>query len=442
MRVSHASVAASPPPPADTETPEAASHARAPGQRLEFRTFDALRYRDYRLLWLGQACTSMATWMDQVARGWLLYQLTGSVFELGLIRGIQAIPLMLLSPIAGTLADRYNRKAQIVAAQVIDGLLYGAVAILIFTGHIQSWHVYVTALLGSSVQTFQNPARSAMVADAVPRNHLTNAIALNSVVFNLCRSMGPAVAGVSIASMGTGGSYALQAGFYFLATVWTVILPSSLSFPLGTGGRRGDREMSLGRSILEGWRFSWTNEGVRAGLVVTGIASFFIIPFTTMLPVMAKDILAVGASGQGFLLTAMGVGAFVSALLVASLGDQLPRGILMLGGVILYGLSVVAFSASAWFPLSVALMMLVGMFHVSSHALVQTVVQTYSPPEFRGRTMGVFQQSHVVMLCGAMILGGLGSIWGVPAAMGVMAAAGSFTVVVLTVRARGIRSIR
>lgn len=440
--MSHASVSANRPPPTDTETPEAGSHGRGAVHGLQFRTFDALRYRDYRLLWLGQACTSMSTWMDQVARGWLLYQLTGSVFELGLIRGIQAVPLMLLSPLAGTAADRYDRKVQVVVAQVIDGLLYGAVAVLIFTGHIQSWHVYVTALLGSIVQTFQNPARSAMVADAVPRNHLTNAIALNSVVFNLCRSTGPALAGLSIASMGTGGSYALQAGFYFLATVWTVILPSSLSFPLGTGRRRRDREQSLGRSILEGWRFSWTNEGVRAGLVVTGIASFFIIPFTTMLPVMAKDILEVGASGQGFLLTAMGVGAFVSALLVASLGDQLPRGILMLGGVILYGLAVVAFAASPWFPLSVALMMLVGMFHVSSHALVQTVVQTYSPPEFRGRTMGVFQQSHVIMLFGAMILGGLGSTWGVQAAMGVMAAAGSFTVVALAVRARSIRSIR
>jgi MFS family permease len=140
--------------------------------------FDALRHREYRLIWYGQIFASMATWMDQVARGWLLYELTNSALQLGLVRGVQAIPLLLLTPLAGSTADRYSRKMQVLVAQVVDGLLYAAVAVLIFSGNIEPWHVYVTAIGMSVVQAFQLPSRAAMIGDAVPANHLTNAIGL------------------------------------------------------------------------------------------------------------------------------------------------------------------------------------------------------------------------------------------------------------------------
>lgn len=391
---------------------------------LHLRTFEALHYHEFRLLWLGQGCTAMATWMDQVARGWLLYELTSSPLQLGLVRGLGAIPMLFLSPIAGTAADRYDRKMQMIVSQVVDGLLHGTVAVLILTGQIQPWHVYATAFGTAAVQTFQNPARQAMVSDAVPLAHLTNAIGLNSVFFNLSRSTGPAIAGLLIALVGTGGSYVAQAALYLFATLWTVALPSALRFPAGPGPQ-GVRRQSFVYSTVEGWKFGWTNETVRAALLITMSASLFTIPFTTLLPVYARDILEVGATGQGFLLTAMGVGALCSAVLIASLGDQLPRGILMLGGVGLYGISVVALSASPWFPLSLAVMLVVGLFHVSSHALVQTVIQTYSPAQLRGRTMGIFQQSHVILTIGSMLLGGLATVWGAQWAMAAMAAAGA-----------------
>ena len=145
----------------------------------------------------------MATWMDQVARGWLIYELTDSVFQLGLVRGIQAIPILLLSPLAGSTADRYSRKMQVLVAQIVDGLLYGVVALLIFSGKIQPWHVYVTAFGMSVVWTFQQPSRAAMVGDAVPLNQLTNAVGLSSIVFNVARSAGPALAGFLIALYGS-----------------------------------------------------------------------------------------------------------------------------------------------------------------------------------------------------------------------------------------------
>ncbi|HEY1267502.1 MAG TPA: MFS transporter, partial [Candidatus Binatia bacterium] len=195
------------------------------------RAFEAFAHREFRLLWFGQASTSMSTWMDQVTRGWLIYELTDSPLQLGLVRGIQAIPLLLLLPVAGTIADRYSRKVQVWIAQAIDGLMHALLSLLILTDSIEPWHVYTTAVVMAVDQTFLQPARAAMVADAVPRSSLTNAIGLNSLVFNVSRSTGPALAGVLIAGYGTGGAYAVQALFCLFATVWTGQLRPSYTPP-------------------------------------------------------------------------------------------------------------------------------------------------------------------------------------------------------------------
>ncbi|MGB7951776.1 MAG: MFS transporter [Candidatus Binatia bacterium] len=388
------------------------------------RILDALQHRDFRLLWYGQIFSATATWMDQVARGWLIYELTDSAFQLGLVRGVQAIPILLLSPLAGSTADRYSRKMQVLVAQVVDGLLYAAIAVLIFTGEIQPWHVYVSAFGMSIVWTFQQPSRAAMIGDAVPRNQLTNAIGLNSIVFNVARSAGPALAGFLIALFGTGSAYAAQAIFYFLATIWTLQLRIGQPSQARSHDGPGHKE-SLSHSIVEGWKFSWRDEGVRASLLIVVCASLFIIPFMTLLPVFARDILQVGANGQGLLLSVMGIGALLSSVLLASFGDRWPRINLMLGGVALYGLIIVAFAVSPWFQLSLALMGIVGIVHVTSHALAQAVIQTYSPPEFRGRTMSIFHMTHVILLAGGVIIGALSSIVGASWAAASMSLAGT-----------------
>jgi MFS family permease len=377
--------------------------------------------------------------MDQVTRGWLIYELTDSALQLGLVRGIQAIPFLLLSPVAGSAADRYSRKTQVVIAQFVNGLVYAATALLIFTGRIRPWHVYVTALLMAVAQVFQQPARAAMVADAVPPENLTNAIGLNSVVFNVARSTGPALAGVLIVMVGTGGSYSVQALFFLLATVWTLQLSADHS---SSGAGHAAHGESFVQSIIEGWKFSWKNEAVRTGLLVVMFASLFIVPFTALLPVFARDILGVGATGQGLLLTAMGMGALCSAFLIATVGDRLPRGMLMLGGVILYGLAIILFAASPWFKLSLVLMGIVGLCHISAHALVQTVIQSYSPSEFRGRMTAIFHMSQVVMTVGSMLIGALATLWGAPWAVASMGAAGSLAMIAIYFvlpRARHIR---
>jgi MFS family permease len=390
---------------------------------LRLRAIEVLHYREFRLLWFGHVFASMSFWMDQVTRGWLIYELTDSTVQLGLVRGVQAIPILFLSPIAGSVADRYSRKKQILFTQIADASMYGVLALLIFAESIQPWHVYITAFGMAVAQTFHQPARAAIIADVVPGSHLTNAIGLNSMIFNVARSLGPALAGVLISLTGTGGAYGVQAIFFVLATYWTVRLSNAASRSAGAG--HSARRLSLVQSIIEGWRFSWQNQTVRAALLITMLAALFIVPFTTLLPVFARDILHAGATGQGLLLTGMGIGALGSAVMIAGFGDRLPRGKIMLGGVALYGVGAAVFGISTWFNFSMLVMIIIGFANVCSHALVQTVLQTYSPPEFRGRTIALFHMGQVVMTGGSMVIGSLAAITGAPSAVLMMGLAGA-----------------
>ncbi len=404
-------------------------------------TFQALRYRQFRLLWYGQLGNGLAQWMDQVTRGWLLYELTSSAVQLGAVTAIRVLPLLVCSPIAGTLADRYGRKRQLIAAQASNAVMNAIMAALILTGQVQPWHVYAIAIGGAIVQVFQLPARQVMTSDAVPPHHLTNAIGLNSVAFNGSRTVGPAVAGLLIAVVGTGGSYVIQAGLLAVSTLWTVQLHREHNPALSSTGHQ-QRQGTFLASTIEGWRFVLQTEPVRTGMAIMMVVAFFTWPFTVLLPIFAKEILQAGSSGQGFLLAGMGVGALVSAVLVASLGDRLPKGPLMLGGAFAYGALLVGFAASSWLVVSIVLMIGVGIANVCCTALVQTVVQAESPPAMRGRVMGVYQQRDLFNTVGSMLIGALAAMWGAPWALGLMAAACALVAVGMYVAIPSVRILR
>jgi MFS family permease len=408
---------------------------------VRLRAFEALGHREYRLLWYGQVFASLGIWMDQVTRGWLIYELTDSALQLGLLRGIQAIPFLFLSPIAGSAADRCSRKFLVVTAQFAIGFIFTATAGLILLGLIQPWHVYLTALLMACVQVFLQPSRAAMISDTVPPENLTNAIGLNAVIFNMARSTGPALAGGLIAAFDTGVAYGIQGLFFILATVWTTQMKSGQHAKAARQSHGGSGE-SFMRSIVTGWIFSWRKDEVRSSLLIVIVASFFMVPFSTLLPIFARDILEVGAEGQGLLLSSMGIGALGSAMIIATFGDRMPRGILMLVGVTFYGVLVVVFSASPWFSLSMVLMAVIGLCHVSSHALVQTVIQSYSPPEFRGRAIAIFHMNQVLLLLGGTLIGALSAAIGAPWAVAAMSIVGTLCMAVLFVFDAKARTIR
>ena len=185
-------------------------------------TFASLRVRDYRLMWLAQLGTSMGQWMDQMTRGWLMYEITGSALQLGVATALRGLPLLFFGILAGAVADRSNRKSQLIMAQVINALLNVILATLVLLHRVQPWHVYVTGFLAGTVQAFQQPARQTLISDIVGARHLMNALALNSMALNVSRALGPAAAGLLIAFFGAHGSYYTQAAMFMMATLWTM----------------------------------------------------------------------------------------------------------------------------------------------------------------------------------------------------------------------------
>jgi MFS family permease len=412
--------------------------ARARGYLGRLHTFDALQLREFRLLWLGQLTTGLGQWMDQVARGWLLYDLTDSPLQLGLVGALRAIPVLFLSPIAGSMADRYGRKTQLIAAQTINAVANILLGAIILTGGVHPWHVYATGLVAAVVQVFQQPARQAMLPESVDPGHLTQAIGLNSMVFNMSRSVGPAVAGALIALVGPGGSYLVQGLLFGLSTLWTV----QLALPNRPPANAESRSRSLVGSTVEGWQYIVAHPTIRTGMIVSIVAAFFGMSTNVLLPVFARDVLAAGPTGQGFLLTAMGVGAVASAFLIASIGDDLPKGLLMIGGVTAYGLSLLGFSVSQWLALSIGFMVITGVCNVASNALLQTVLQAQSAPALRGRVMAAYQQHQVFIVAGGLLAGALTTAWGAQltvAIFGAACAAGAVTIYFAIPRVRSIR---
>jgi MFS family permease len=291
------------------------------------RALSGLQFRPFRIVCGSQVFGNIGMWMDELSRGWLIYQLTDSVVQLGLVRGIQLVPTLLISPVAGTAADRYSRKRLLLASQLAQGLAFAVLAALILSGGVAAWHVYVTAVVTGMMQAIQQPARASIVTESVPAESLTNAIGLTSLIFNMARLVGPALAGAIIALADTGGAYTVQAACLLIATAWTAQLPP---MPHSHVARQHAGRESFARSIVEGWKFSWHTHTVRAGILCTLIVCSLMFPFTTLLPVFARDLLDVGAQGQGILLAAMGVGALMSAAVIAFAGHRLERGRVMI----------------------------------------------------------------------------------------------------------------
>jgi predicted MFS family arabinose efflux permease len=404
----------------------------------DHRALKALHYHAFRLICGTQTFGNIGIWMDELSRGWLIYQLTDSVVQLGLARGIQFVPMLLVSPLAGSAVDRYSRKTLLLVSQVIHGATFAILALLIFSGHVAPWHVYVTAVVVGAMQVIQQPARSAIVTDTVPPESLTNAIGLTSLIFNMARLLGPALAGAIIALTDTGGAFAVQAACMFLAAMWTAQLPAM--YHTGDGATKARRE-SFARSIVEGWKFSWRNESVRAGILCTTVVSTLIFPFTTLLPVFARDLLGVGAEGQGLLLAAMGLGALVSAAIITMAGHRLTRGRVMIDSSIAYGLVLVVFALSPWYWLAIVAMAVAGLCHVHANALVSTIVQSHSPPAYRGRTMALYNMSQMLSTAGSALIGLLALALGSRGAVVAMGIAGALGIIVLMRLMPGARRI-
>jgi MFS family permease len=381
------------------------------------KTFESLQLRDFRFLWLGQITTSMGQWMDQFSRTWLIFQLTQSPMALGIVGAARGIPLLLFGVDAGVAADRWGRKPQLIIAQVVNAILNALLATLVLTGHVQVWHVYVTAFLAGTVQAFQQPARQALINDLVGQERLLNAVSLNSAALNLSRSVGPAVCGLLISAFGVGVSYYVQAAFYAAATLWTfqIRVPKQL-----VRAAFASTQQSFFSSAREGFAYIASHRLILA-LMVLGLAPILLgMPYQSLMPVFAIDVLHGGATTQGLLVGSMGVGAVLGGLIIASLGRRQGNGKLLIVGAAGFGLSLILFSRAPVVWAAACFTFLVGLSNSAYTSQDQTIIQTITEPKVRGRVLGVYLLNRGLMPIGSLLAGALATWFGGPWAVTIM----------------------
>jgi MFS transporter, DHA1 family, staphyloferrin A biosynthesis exporter len=362
--------------------------------------------------------TSSAQWMEQVSRGWLVYDMTGSPLLLGAVQASRALPLLVFGLIGGVIADRFDRKRQLILAQHANMVLNVFLAALILTRRVETWHVFLTAVLAGSVMAFQQPARQSLIPDVVEREHLMNAIALNSGVLNSTRTLGPTIAGLLIAVVGVGGSYLFQAGLFLFASIWTTQLAVE---NLGQPWRR-DRRRSMWGSMLDGLGYVKTNTTVLGLLGLALVPIILAQPYSSLVPVFARDVFQIGAIGQGVLLSVPGIGAVIGAFVIAGQGDASWKSMVMIGGVVAFGVGLVGFALSPWLAGALLALLVVGAASTSYRAVNQTMLQLHTEDEFRGRVMSIYLLDRGLAPLGSLLAGGLATAFNARDAVAIMGA--------------------
>ena len=370
-------------------------------------TFRALKHRNFQLFFAGQFISLTGTWMQSVAQSWLVYRLTGSVVLLGMIGFAGQIPVFLIAPFGGVVADRYNRQKILVITQSIAMLTAFVLAILTLTGNIQVWHLFVLALCFGLANAFDIPTRQAFVSDMVAKEDLLNAIALNSSMFNGARIIGPAIAGILVALVGEGWCFFGNAVSY-------IAVIAGISLMKITHVVR-ERKGSTFSNIAEGFKFVAKTAPIRSLLLLLGLISLMGMPYAVLMPIFADKILGGGSDTLGYLMGASGAGALVAALILASRREVfgLGRWVAFASGA--FGISLILFSLSTNFWLSLLLLIPVGFSMMTQMSSSNTLIQAMVPDELRGRVMSVYSMMFMGMApLGALLAGTLAGILGAP----------------------------
>jgi len=374
--------------------------------------FRALQHRNYRLFFTGQSISLVGTWMQQVAIAWLVYRLTNSPFLLGAVGFVSQIPTFLFSPIAGVIADRYNRKNMLVATQVLSMVQALLLSLLILTHHIQVWHIVVLGALLGIINSFDIPIRQAFTVEMVERKEdLGNAIALNSSMVNAARLVGPSIAGVLIAFAGEGVCFLLN-GLSYIPVI------ASLRAMSVTPQKRSASGRHIFHELKEGFRYAVHSPPIAVILILVGLVSLVGVPYQVLMPVFARDIFHGGAYTLGFLVSMSGVGALIGALYLASRRSTAGLGRLIVVTAALFGVGIIAFSFSRVLWASMAVLLLCGFGMMVHLASSNTVLQTIVEEDKRGRIMSFYTMSFMGMApFGSLLAGGVAHKLGAPHAL-------------------------
>lgn len=370
--------------------------------------FRALQNPNYRYFFAGQFVSLIGTWMQSVAQSWLVYRMTDSTVLLGLISFSGQIPVFLIASFGGAVADRYDRKKILMITQTASMILATALAVLTLLNLIEVWHLFVLAALLGLVNSFDIPARQSFIAQIVKREDLTNAIALNSSMFNGARIVGPAIAGLLVAAVGEGWCFGINAASYIgvLCGLYLIKLPTV---------ERIKTEGSAIENIIEGFRFVFQTSPVRSLLMLLGLVSLMGSPYAILMPIFARDILGGGADSLGILTGAAGIGALAGALALAARKGLKGIGRWIAMATAGFGASIILFSFSRTFWLSALLLIPAGLAMMVQMAASNTLIQSMVPDNLRGRVMAVYSMMFMGMApLGALLAGTVAENIGAP----------------------------
>jgi len=408
----------------------------AASPRLKVTTFASLRNRNYLWYWLGQITAFTGLHMGLVARGWLIWTMTGSELAIGVVSFAFGIPMLLFSVFGGAIADRMMKRNLLIATQAFQAVIALSVATLIATDRIEFWHLVTAAVCGGFLFVFHGPARQAIIPELVDKEHLLNAVALNSSGMNLTRVVGPAVAGALLSIIGIAGVYYLVATCYAAAVAALCMVSSSGTTEKTSTLREAGHKVGtdvLPQSILadlaEGFRYMRQSPLILSLLAMALIPLTFGLPYMMLLPVFADEVLHVGELGFGILMAMGGVGALAASLGIASLGDFRRKGTLLILLALAFGLTLTLFGLSHSFVLSLAILAVVGACGSGYMAINNTLLQSNVPINLLGRVMSVYMLTFALMPMGALPVGALAEAIGAPIAVG----AGGILIVVFTV---------
>lgn len=399
-------------------------------------TFESLRYRNFRLFWCGQLISLIGSWIQNVAQGWLVLELTNSPFLLGLVNSIGSLPVLFLSMFAGVIADRVRKRNLIIMTQTALTILAFALGILTSTGLVKIWHVLIIVFLVGVVNAFDMPARQSFVIELVGRESLMNAIALNSSIFNAARTIGPAIAGIMVSSLGVAGCFYINAISFIPVIIGLSLINGEFRV------KREDSSTSLIEDLKLGLKYLRSNQNVFVIILMVAINSIFGMPYTVFMPVFARDIFKVGARGLGFLMASVGIGALIGALVVASIGWYRKKGRILFVGISSFSVFLIIFSLSKSYVLGLLMLILTGFFMIMFTATANTLVQTYVRDDMRGRVMSIYTTFFAGMApFGSLQAGAISSRWGVSTAVFLGGVINLFMATFILVRFRSIKDM-
>ena len=382
-------------------------------------TFSALRQRQFALLWYSGVGQSIGLGMQQITLGYFVWHRTESEFWVGAVAFMNFAPFFLFSPFAGVFGDRMDRRNLLFFAQALSGLAVLVLAVLITAGFVEMWQVLAIALISATGQALTVPTRLAYVNDLVEKRYLMNAVALNSLAQNGMRIVGPLIAGVLIAIIHSGGTMYVNAAGYLLGLIPLAMLESRPRPPAASRDPFAE--------IAEGIRFALRTPVVFFVIMLGNAFAFFGMPYISMLPVFAEDVLDVGALGLGLLSSASGAGAVVAGIALARMGDYPNKIRLCKGFFLLFLISLVFFSLSPWMSVSLVLMFIVGAGSISHISVGTVILQLNTPAELQARVMSLWTWGICFSFLGALPVGALAELYGAPAVMAVTAALGALS---------------